>query len=72
MPVKDDTADLASKNRTVHKPISELQNQVQPTGQVAAESVNSFEVEADQGEEEMVSKRTLTFKRFLLDAHPIV
>ena len=63
---------LISQNRTIHRPIGRPQTLVQPTGQVAAEFVNSSKVETDQGEEEMVSKRTLTFKRFLLDAHPVV
>ena len=63
--VRDDIANLISQNCTVHRPVGGPQTLVQPTRQVAAESVNSSEVETDQGEEEMVSKRTLTLERFL-------
>ena len=72
VPVRDDSTNLISQNRTVHRPAGGPQTLVQPTGQVVVKFVNSSKAETDQGEEEMVSKQALTLKRFLLDARPIV
>lgn len=68
IPVRDTLANSISQSHVVHKPVEELKAQVQPTNQVAAESVNSSEVEANQGKDEIVVKRTMTIDCFLLDA----
>jgi len=62
------SANLVSQNQTIHRPVGEPETLVQPSGQVIAKFVNSSEVETDQIEGEMVSKRMLTLDRFLTDA----
>ena len=49
VPMRDNSADLAFQNRTVHRPIGEPEAPIQPSGQVAAEFVNSYETKANQG-----------------------
>ena len=65
IPVRDTSTDSVFQGRAIHKPIEEPQAQVQPTDQVATKSVNSSKVEAEQGEDEMVVRRTMTTYRFL-------
>lgn len=70
VPIRDDLANLISENQTVHRPVGEPETIVQPSKQVAAESINSSKAEIDQIEGEMVSKRTLTLDHFLPRAYP--
>ena len=68
--VMDASADFVFQGRAVHRLVKEPQAQVQPTDQVAAESINSSEVEVEQGEDEMVVRRTMTADWFLPSARP--
>lgn len=43
---------------------------VQPTKQIEVELINSFEVEAEQEEGNMVTRRTMTMERFIPSADP--
>lgn len=66
--VRDASADLVSQSRKVHVPIEEPEALARAV-ELAAESVNSSEVEADQGEE-MMTKHTMTIDRFLPGTSP--
>ena len=68
VPVMDASADFVFQGRAVHRLVEEPQAQVQPTDQVTAELVNSSEVE--QGEDEMVVRRTMKANWFLPSARP--
>lgn len=70
IPIKDALADLVSQSRKIHRPVEEPQAPVQTTEQAAVESVNSSDVEAGQGEGEMVVKRTMTLDCFMPSACP--
>ena len=63
IPVRDASANIVSQSCADHRPIKEPQAQVQSAKQ-AGESVNSSEAEAEQGEGEMVVKRTITLDLF--------
>ena len=69
-PVRDTSAKLVSQSRRVHIPIGEPKAPVQIAKPAAAESVNSSEAESDPGEDEMVTRQTMTIGRFMPSAWP--
>lgn len=59
VPIRDALANLVSQSCKVHIPVEELEAPARIAKPIAAESINSSEAEADQGEE-MVTKQTMT------------
>ena len=66
--VRDASANSIFQGHVVHRPIKEPWVVVQPAKQAKAKSINSSEVEAEQDEGNMVTKRTMTIDRFIPDA----
>ena len=66
--VRDDSAEHVSQSHKAHVPIGELEASVQIAEPAAAELVNSSETESDPGEDEMVTRRTMTIGPFMLGA----
>ena len=67
-PVRDDLAEHVSQSHRARVPIGELEALVQIAEPVAVELVNSSEAESDPGEDEMVTRRTMTISPFMLGA----
>ena len=70
VPVRDDSAYFVSQNHIIHRPVKEPQAQVQTAEQAVAQLVNSSKVDTNQGEDEMVVKRSRTLNRFLPSTCP--
>ena len=69
--VRDASANTIFQDHSVHKPVKEAGAAVQLAEQVEVESINSFEVEADQEKGNMVTRRTMTMERFIPSARPL-
>jgi len=65
IPARDASTNSVLQGRATHRPVEEPQAEVQPANQAATESVNSSEAKTEQGEGEMVIKRTMTIDWFL-------
>ena len=63
--MRDASANFVFQGRPAYKLVKEPRAEAQPADQAATESVNSSKVETEQGEGEMVTKRTMTINRFL-------
>ena len=68
VPMRDASVDSVFQGRVVHLLVEEPRVEVWPTDQAEVESINSPEVEAEQGEGDMIIRRTMTVDWFLLGA----
>ena len=65
VPARDGLVNTIFQGKTLHTPVEEQRTEVPTAEQVVKESVNSFGVEVEETEEEMVVHRNMTTARFL-------
>ena len=70
VPMRVTSANFVFQGHVVHRPVKEPGAVVQPAEQAEAKSINSLEVEAEQEEGNMVTRRTMTIYRFIPGAYP--
>ena len=70
VPVRVTSANFVFQGHVVHWPVKEPSAVIQPAEQAEAESINYLEVEDEQEEGNMVTRRTMTIYRFIPGAYP--
>ena len=71
VPVRDALTNFVFQGYAVHIPVEKPRVEVQLVDQAEVELVNSSEAEVEQGEGEMVVRRTMTVDWFLPGSHPM-
>ena len=68
--MRNTSTNIVFQGRAVHRPVEEVGAVIQLAEQVEVKVINSSEIEAEQEEGNMVTRRTMTMERFIPSARP--